>query len=191
MRDAPGKLVLIEFLKDSLNAPTFLLDVGCGDGYFLNAVINLFDAKSEINGYGIDISEEAIKLAKGFFPSLTFDVMDVKKLSFSASSFDAVTSYGVFEHVKDPERSIFEMSRVMKKNSCFAALIPTIGSYRQDRLDEGWYEDLNDPPQMQWNFNRQKWERFFVSAGLTLIPSKQVEKYGANNSGNFYFGFKS
>ena len=69
-------------------------------------------------------------------------------------------------------------------------MMPTIGSYRKDRLDDGWYEDLNSPPQMQWNYKRDKWEGLFSEASLCLEPIEFSTNYGAINPGNFYFGRK-
>lgn len=192
-QDAPGKLVVLGYLMDNLsvNKRRKLLDVGCGDGFFLSRIFDEAKAKElPIEGAGIDISKEAIKLAQKSYTSLEFKVMDAETLEFRESQFDYVVSYGVLEHVNDPCAGIKQIGRVLAGGGAFAMMMPTVGAYRKDRLDEGWYEDLNDPPQMQWNYKRQKWERFFLDAGLELLPVELSVQYGAMNPGNFYFGIK-
>jgi len=191
-QDAPGKLVVLGYLMDNLsvNKQRKLLDIGCGDGYFLSRIFDEAKAKELlIEGTGIDISKEAIKLAQKSYPSLEFKVMDAEILEFQESQFGYVVSYGVLEHVNDPCTGIKQIGRVLA-GGAFAMMMPTVGAYRKDRLDEGWYEDLNDPPQMQWNYKREKWEGFFQDAGLELLPIELSVQYGAMNPGNFYFGIK-
>ena len=192
-QDAPGKLVGLGYLIDNLsvNKKMKLLDVGCGDGFFLSRIFDEAKTKElSIEGTGIDISNEAINLAQKSYQSLEFKVMDAESLEFQKSQFGYVVSYGVLEHVNDPCAGIKQIARVLAEGGVFAMMMPTVGSYRKDRLDEGWYEDLNEPPQMQWNYRREKWERFFQDAGLELLPVELPVQYGARNPGNFYFGTK-
>jgi ubiquinone/menaquinone biosynthesis C-methylase UbiE len=116
-QDAPGKLVVLGYLMDNLsvNKQRKLLDVGCGDGYFLSRIFDEAKAKElPIEGTGIDISKEAIKLAQKSYPSLEFKVMDAEILEFQESQFGYVVSYGVLEHVNDPCTGIKQIGRVLE-----------------------------------------------------------------------------
>jgi len=67
-------------------------------------------------------------------------------------------------------------------------MIPTLGVYRVDRQDEGWYEDLTGQP--QWNLNRETWESYFSEYGLMLWETDSSQQFGALKPGVFYFGRK-
>lgn len=191
-QDAPGKLVVLNYVLDHLSDGSTLLDVGCGDGYFVNRISE--EAKSRktaLSCTGIDISNEAIDIAAASYPASSFFVMDAECLDLDTCTSNIVVSYGVLEHLGDPSAGVREIGRVLRKDGLFAMMMPTIGSYRKDRLDEGWYEDLNKPPQMQWNYKRVTWEDFFVGVGLKLEPVDLPVNYGAINPGNFYFGRKN
>lgn len=115
-QDAPGKLVVLGYLMDnlSLNQNLKFLDVGCGDGFFLSRIFEEVIAKGYlIDCTGIDISAEAVKLAKNAYPALEFQVMDAESLEFQESQFGYVVSYGVLEHVNDPCVGIKQVSSVL------------------------------------------------------------------------------
>jgi len=79
----------------------------------------------------------------------------------------------------------------LKLNGIFCLMMPTLGSYRDDRDDEGWYEDFNVPPQLQWNLFRSTWEKHLQSEGNVELFSNDIPmKFGALKPDNFYFGRK-
>ena len=73
--------------------PDSILDVGCGDGRFLNLLDDSIAKK-----VGVDLSERAIGFAKAFGPHIDFRVADVAELS---ESFEVVTLIEVLEHIPD------------------------------------------------------------------------------------------
>ena len=80
-----------------------LLDVGCGDGRFLNYVMH-----HGIRGrlVGIDLDERAIQFAKAFNHEngLTFECRDIRAVK---ECFDAATLIEVMEHIPGPSLSGF------------------------------------------------------------------------------------
>lgn len=188
-RNTPGKLVVLNYFLSNVGQKISLLDIGCGDGYFINKIVDMSaHENTTIDAYGIDISTEAVNLASNDYPTINFIEMDAELLEFQNDKFDWVVSYGVFEHLDNPFNAIKELQRILTPGGKFALMMPTIGSYRNDRTDEGWYEDQNEPPQLQWNYKRKTWEDLFRKAGLTLDEENYAKKYGAINPGNFYFG---
>lgn len=116
--------------------------------------------------------------------------MDAINLGFKDEFFDIILSYGTIEHIKKPEISLKEIHRVLKKQGLFLIMVPSLDYYRDDRIDEGWYEDLDVNKQLQWNYLRQTWEEMFRSANLSLFDISESKKYGALKPGVFFFGTK-
>lgn len=86
-----------------------ILDAGCGTGYLLQFVC------SGEKGVGVDISGEALKMARELFPQHKFIKADMAKLPFSNEYFDKIFSFNVIEHLEDQEKAMGELKRVLKK----------------------------------------------------------------------------
>jgi len=90
-----------------------VLDVGCGTG---NYTIEL--ARQGADVIGIDNSEDMLAWArqkvKGERLKVDFQVADAAHLPFSNSSLDIVISNGLLCFLKEPERALIEMHRVLK-----------------------------------------------------------------------------
>ncbi|MGC9574634.1 MAG: class I SAM-dependent methyltransferase [Desulfobacterota bacterium U4-17] len=83
-----------------------VLDVGCGNGAFLNSLPSIYQA------VGLDFSQEALKYVK------TKAVHgDIAALPFEPASFDLVTCLEVLEHLpyETFEKALSELQRVSKK----------------------------------------------------------------------------
>jgi len=87
------------------------LDIGCGCG---NLIKEIKKQKPDVDAYGIDISEFAIKKANADFIFLA----DCKNLSFKTNRFDAVHILGTFSYLSTLEeikQAMTEAYRVSKK----------------------------------------------------------------------------
>ncbi|MEM2045693.1 MAG: class I SAM-dependent methyltransferase [Candidatus Bathyarchaeia archaeon] len=83
-----------------------ILDVGCGNGAFLNSLPAMYQA------VGLDSSHEALKYVK------TKAIQgDIASLPFESASFDLVTCLEVLEHLPSTvfERALSEIERVSRK----------------------------------------------------------------------------
>ena len=105
--DAPGKKVCISGMIDLIkNKTNRIIDIGCDNGFFINEVRNNNPiAKYKQYYYGIDISKAAILKAEKMYDGVSFRYMDALNLDYDAQFFDVVLSYGVIEHVKEPQKS--------------------------------------------------------------------------------------
>ena len=86
-----------------------LLDVGCGDGTFAALVKNKYQ---EV--YGVDLSAEAIRRARGKGVKVFQVDLNSQPLPFELDCFDTVTCLDVIEHVFDPRVLLEEIYRVLK-----------------------------------------------------------------------------
>ena len=87
-----------------------VLDVGCSDGYFLNALL----LKKMVKAYGVDASSHAINAAREHNKEFEFKEGFVEYLPYDNDSFDVVVCSEVLEHVYDVDKSVSELKRVCK-----------------------------------------------------------------------------
>lgn len=96
-----------------------LLDIGCGAGWVLR------DARRRgIKAFGVELSDEAIKIAKKNAPGALFSVGSAVHLGFPDKFFDYVTCLGALEHMVDIDESLQEMHRVVKDDGMLCVLVP-------------------------------------------------------------------
>lgn len=100
-----------------------ILDVGCGTGNF-----SLKLARKGCQVTGIDLSEKMLSLARKKAKEeglpVIFCLMDAADLQFRNETFDGVISMTSFEFMEEPEKTMKEMLRVLKKGG--SLLIGTI-----------------------------------------------------------------
>lgn len=101
-----------------LKSGNLLLDVGCGDGCFLELARPKYSSL-----YGIDISSKAVQscIKKGILAQVYTDIFP-----FRNSYFDTVTCLDVIGHVDDPRQTISEMARVLKPEGTLILSIPNM-----------------------------------------------------------------
>ena len=98
-----------------------IIDIGCGEG---SLGVQIHDRYREV--YGIDISEEAVRIAKqnGIIASRVN--LNVENAPFSDSFFDAAVTLDVIEHVFDPIRFVREIHRVLAPGGYVVISTPNI-----------------------------------------------------------------
>ena len=110
------------------NRPTSVLEIGCGEGFLLNTV------KAERKS-AIDVSANALHLAREKTASAQFAVAFAEHLPFPNESFDAAYSVGVMEHFVDEDAATADIRRVLRPGGTYLVLIHThmglSGSLRQ------------------------------------------------------------
>jgi len=108
-----------------------LLDIGCGPGIHLKKYIQR-GAKST----GIDISNKMIFLAKEYCPKGKFYVGNANKLKFKNNYFDIVTSSLMLDHIKNLDKIIKEVNRVLKKGGLFIFSVPHPITYMFRKIEK-------------------------------------------------------
>lgn len=118
----------INVRKDELNwlenkfttlRPDTVLDIGCGNGAFLNQLSGFF-----VKGVGVDLSAGMIQQAKHFRKEnskLNFHQINGPELPFADNSFDVVMSTLAFRYL-DWDPCISEILRVLKPGGRFLVL---------------------------------------------------------------------
>ena len=152
--DHPG---LVKISKLAKKAKT-ILEVGCGEGSKLAQIAKTSQA------FGVDISEEAIKIALKKYPKLKFLVGDITKLPLEADFFNLTFSAFVLEHTEVPEKAILEQIRVTQNGGKLAFIAPNFGApnraspcFKGNRIVKlilGFFKDLfyffTKPKNLNW-----------------------------------------
>jgi len=95
-----------------------LLDVGSGNGYFLN--------QARIHGWevsGTEISEYSINYCKEEF-GIHVERGEVFEANYSSDLFDIITMWHTLEHVKNPLDYLKEFNRILKSDGLAFILVP-------------------------------------------------------------------
>ncbi len=152
---------MIEQLRPIIPGPLTVLDFGCGQGIALE---NYQKSNPFAELYGIDISEEAIRLAKERVPDAHFttenEFEDIK-------TFGLVFCLGVAEHMEDLKSFLRELrGRLDRDGICYIEvphnLVYSKGPETFRRMTVG-------SKQVEWHLSRTKWEILLFDAGFNVI----------------------
>lgn len=99
------------------------LDVGCGKG---EVGYTLIKRKISKHVYGVDVDEEALKVARKRGISTCRVDLSSEKLPFSDEFFDVVLCLDVIEHVVDVDNVMSEIRRVLKPNGILIISTPNV-----------------------------------------------------------------
>lgn len=159
MRPAAAYGVFLDLL--GTRPGTCLLDVSCGSGFLLEG------ARSRgVEAFGVDLSEEAVRLAKRVAPAARVVVGAGESLTFRDATFDYVTCLGSLEHFLDMRQGLREMVRVAKPAARFCLMVPN-----EDFI--GW-KLLGHRGTAQQDINEHllplaAWRRLFEDHGLEVV----------------------
>lgn len=141
-----------------------VIDIGCGEGF----VINCLDY---LKITGVDISRNALRIAKEKNPECEFCSGSIYEISFKENSFDLVIATEVLEHLERPDLALQEIKRITK-NYCILS-VPNEPYFRAMNFFRG--KNLtrlgNDPEHVQ-NWSSGK----FVSLIETYFDVLEVRR---------------
>ncbi|WP_315073493.1 putative RNA methyltransferase [uncultured Clostridium sp.] len=110
--------IIIETLQKSDNNRLNIMDLGCGEGYYLTNLKNYIDEKGiEADFYGMDVSKEAVRYASKANKECIFAVGNNFNIPAGDKSIDCLLS--VFSPI-----DINECNRVLKDNGIFVRVLP-------------------------------------------------------------------
>jgi ubiquinone/menaquinone biosynthesis C-methylase UbiE len=170
-------LTCVEYATRSLGRNMSLLEVGCGNGYMLQAIRDRF---SEIRLNGVDLTPQMVELAEARrIANCELRKDDVRNLGFPAAAFDVVLSERCLINLLDPseqEGALAELRRVLAENGyliVIEAFTDGLENLNRARTELGLAENV--PP----TFNRwldetrfRKWleDRFAIETDPALPP---------------------
>ncbi len=142
-----------------------LLDVACGDGTLLTVARSV-----GLDCYGIDISDQAIGLARRTLGQGIVATSDGMAIPYPDDAFDYVTNIGSLEHYVDMERGAREMARVLKPGGLACILLPNIFGLTWSVWHAWRTGELADDEQqpIQRFGTRRAWQELLTHNGLKI-----------------------
>lgn len=155
--------VLFDYIKKSDK----VLDLGCGNGRFVNII-------KEKGGeyFGTDVSENLINIAKKKYPNENFQTTQALKLPFSDNYFDIIYSIAVLHHIPSNDfrlEFLQEAKRVLKIGGIFVLTV--------------WKPKDKQESFLKIKFSLKK--IFGLASGLDFRDV--IEPWFDNNKGERYF----
>ena len=135
-----------------------VLDVGCGTGFF-----GKHKPKGEIQVYGCDIDEHALRIAQKHEITRKCD-LESYALPYENKYFDAVIAKDILEHLLKPWLLVKEMKRVLKNGGIALATVP---DYRSKTL----WDDYTHVK----GYTRQSLRLLFEDQGFKTL---EIRPYG-------------
>lgn len=163
-----------------------LLDAGCGLGEWAVLLKNQgFDVT------GLDISQPAIDALCARFPQIDFVHGDIRQMNFPTDHFDALFSWGAFEHFElGLQPCLLESWRVLKPGGYLLITVPYHNLrhlWREVKQWESWKAELSASQQhpsckssqaqrfYQWRFTPSELARELVIAGFSVCELTPVQ----------------
>ena len=137
-----------------------LLDIGCGNGKWLEFMQNL--------GWlveGIDSDRFAVDIAKNKGLPVHFGTLETQ--NYSDNHFDAITMNHVIEHVHQPFRLLLECKRVLKPAGSLVVVTPNGESWGHSLFRSAWLH--LDPPRHLYVFSPRSLLRIAEKADFNNI----------------------
>lgn len=157
----------------AVDFPAPLLDFGCGDGLFTDAV---FGKQPRIFGCDIAAAELPNARASGVYAQ-GVQFADGHALPYRDGAFGSVYANSVVEHIPDPQRVLPELSRVLRPGGVVALTVPSDQFHNlldgvkraPDKQSAQAYANQVDRLFAHFHYHTaDEWRVLFQTAGLKL-----------------------
>ncbi len=158
-----------------------ILDIGCGGGHGSYKLIRAGAKKI----YGVDVIADSIEYCQAHYnhPNLFFKQGDITRLDFDDNSFDLICAFEVIEHIKNYQKAISELRRVLKPGGLLIISTPNKAIYSPDSKKpfhpfhyHEWF--LNDFKKILIGFKIQKiLGQYFKGSKRLLYPKWSPKKF--------------
>jgi SAM-dependent methyltransferase len=96
------------------------LEIGTGTGGMLHALL-----ERGLRARGVEINPALIAQSRQWFGDLPVEPVSGVQLPFADASFDLVLSFDVFEHIRDSDAHLREVSRVLRRGGRYLVQTPS------------------------------------------------------------------
>lgn len=167
---------LAHFFKHFPLSKGRLLEVGCGDGLFLE-----FAQKEGFEVWGVDFDRKAVEVAKRRGLKNVFSISFNDFVEYAKKEmlkFDAITFFECLEHQEDPDEFIKNIKTLLKCGGRIAGSVPN-----RDRLIIN--RDVWDwPPHHLIWWNKKSVEKFLAKSFKEVLIYEVYYPYQMRNASN-------
>jgi len=125
---------LPKMILDTLNSQSSVLDIGCGNGEFLNRVRQFCHCQVS----GVDTSENAVLCAKKQYGLDVFRG-EIMAAPFEEKFFDLITAWSCIEHMNNPARALKKMLALCKPGGYLFFKTPNYDRFAPKLFKDNWY----------------------------------------------------
>src|SRR5262249_39998341 len=145
-----------------------VLDVACGPG-FLAMTLAQYSARA----VGVDATDKFLALAQAEaqrrgLRNLSFHCSDAGQLPFADATFDRVLCRAALHHMPQPDRTLAEMKRVVKRDGRVLILDLVASEDPQKAAYHNRLERLCDPSHAR-ALAEAEFDRLFAQVGLHVV----------------------
>ncbi|MHC4619280.1 MAG: class I SAM-dependent methyltransferase [Planctomycetota bacterium] len=172
---------LIALISAKLTRQTRLLDLGCGNGSFINRIHLM--AGCEV--YGVDISQVAARAAKEHYDLDVF-AGTIFESPFPDSYFDVITAWSYLEHVNEPSKVLSKLSSLLKPDGLCLLNTPNFNSFNSRLFKDKWYH--LDCPRHLYIYTLKTLAALLEKSGLSIVKiAYERNSRGLLGSLQYYF----
>lgn len=152
-----------------------VLDVGCGNGGFL---LQLRNRGYHVEGTEWTADSAARATAEGDFP---VHIGDLVELDLPRESFDAVTLWHVFEHLRRPRETLESIRTLLRPGGVVLMSMPNAESAQAERYGPHWFH--HDPPRHLFGFGPHSITQLLQDAGFQVVGRIRTWSFEQNPFG--------
>ncbi|MFC1699095.1 class I SAM-dependent methyltransferase [Candidatus Omnitrophota bacterium] len=108
-----------------------LLDIGCGIGHLLHMA-----KKMNWQARGIEVAPYAVEICQRF--NIDVDCCDLLSLDLENDRYDAITMFGVLEHLTQPKEYLLKVHDILRKDGIFIVTTLNFNCLTKLLLQKRW-----------------------------------------------------
>jgi ubiquinone/menaquinone biosynthesis C-methylase UbiE len=180
---------ILEYLE--LKEGDLLLDAGCGEGFYLMLLRNLYGCRL----VGIESDQKMLDLAQQWIKpteKLLLQTKDICQMNFPENYFDKIICSEVLEHIDDDNLAVKNLFRVLKPGGVLVVTVPNKNyplvwdplNKLREALGWGHFDAKNTILGGIWSYDHkrlydnQELESLLVTNGFRVNKSENLTHYG-------------
>ena len=141
-----------------------VLDIGCGNGNFLESMLRYGDFEI----HGIEMEGNSAKRAARV-NNIQLHIGSLEKETYSENSFDAISLFHVFEHLEEAKKTVDTIKKILKPDGHLVISFPNIDSIQSKRFKGDWLH--LDPPRHLLHFAPTDFVSLMQKNNFTLLKT--------------------